>query len=63
MRFWKYLLGSMIRLSGVFAALVGFVSAAFGLSIVFAIPAVIVGVVLYLVGRWLMLSYGPYRKA
>ena len=45
MRFWKYLIGSMIRLSGVFTALVGFGSTAFGLSIVLAIPAVIVGVV------------------
>ncbi len=62
MRFWKYLVGSMIRLSGVLTALVGIGSSALGLSIVLTVPLVIAGVVLYLVGRRLMLAYGPYGK-
>ncbi len=63
MRFWKHLVGSMIRLVGVFMALAGVGSSVLGLPFVLPVPTVTAGVVSYLIGRRVMLSYGPYRKA
>jgi hypothetical protein len=56
LRFWKYLVGSMIRVAGIIMALVGFGSSAFGIGLIIGILITISGVILYLLGRRLMIS-------
>ena len=56
MRFWKYLIGSMVRVSGVIMVLFGLGSSAFEVPVTIGIPIAVSGVVLYLIGRKPMIS-------